>query len=64
MSCWAATRCRTGGIDDRWPVVCEPYTQWVLQDAFGYVRSRRMASADSSVLLRKPTAGLPAMSSA
>jgi len=22
------------GIDDRWPVVCEPYTQWVLQDAF------------------------------
>ncbi len=22
------------GIDDRWPVVCEPYTQWVLQDSF------------------------------
>jgi len=22
------------GMDDRWPVVCEPYTQWVLQDAF------------------------------
>jgi mannitol 2-dehydrogenase len=22
------------GIDDRWPVICEPYTQWVLQDAF------------------------------
>ncbi len=22
------------GIRDRWPVVCEPYTQWVLQDAF------------------------------
>jgi mannitol 2-dehydrogenase len=22
------------GIDDRWPVVCEPFTQWVLQDAF------------------------------
>ena len=22
------------GIADRWPVVCEPYTQWVLQDAF------------------------------
>ena len=22
------------GIEDRWPVVCEPYTQWVLQDAF------------------------------
>ncbi len=22
------------GIQDQWPVVCEPYTQWVLQDAF------------------------------
>ena len=22
------------GIDDRWPVVCEPFTQWVLQDDF------------------------------
>jgi mannitol 2-dehydrogenase len=22
------------GIDDVWPVVCEPFTQWVLQDAF------------------------------
>jgi mannitol 2-dehydrogenase len=22
------------GIEDRWPVVCEPYTQWVLQDTF------------------------------
>jgi mannitol 2-dehydrogenase len=22
------------GIDDNWPVVCEPYTQWVLEDAF------------------------------
>jgi mannitol 2-dehydrogenase len=22
------------GIDDRWPVVCEPYTQWVLEEAF------------------------------
>jgi mannitol 2-dehydrogenase len=22
------------GIQDRWPVVCEPYTQWVLEDAF------------------------------
>lgn len=23
------------GVEDRWPVVCEPFTQWVLQDAFG-----------------------------
>jgi mannitol 2-dehydrogenase len=23
------------GVDDRWPVVCEPFTQWVLQDDFG-----------------------------
>jgi mannitol 2-dehydrogenase len=22
------------GIEDAWPVVCEPYTQWVLEDAF------------------------------
>jgi mannitol 2-dehydrogenase len=22
------------GIGDQWPVVCEPFTQWVLQDAF------------------------------
>jgi mannitol 2-dehydrogenase len=22
------------GIDDRWPVVCEPYSQWVLEDSF------------------------------
>ena len=22
------------GIEDRWPVVCEPYTQWVLEDSF------------------------------
>jgi mannitol 2-dehydrogenase len=26
--------CERFGIEDRWPVVCEPYTQWVLQDAF------------------------------
>jgi mannitol 2-dehydrogenase len=22
------------GVKDRWPVVCEPFTQWVLEDAF------------------------------
>jgi mannitol 2-dehydrogenase len=22
------------GVEDRWPVVCEPYTQWVLEDTF------------------------------
>jgi Mannitol dehydrogenase Rossmann domain len=22
------------GIDDQWPVVCEPFAQWVLQDTF------------------------------
>jgi mannitol 2-dehydrogenase len=26
---------RRFGIDDRWPVVCEPYTQWALEDSFG-----------------------------
>ncbi|GAA1082632.1 mannitol dehydrogenase family protein [Tsukamurella spumae] len=28
------------GVDDRWPVVAEPYTQWVLEDAFGHGRPR------------------------
>ncbi|MCL2780242.1 MAG: mannitol dehydrogenase family protein [Actinomycetia bacterium] len=23
------------GVEDRWPVVCEPFTQWVLEDNFG-----------------------------
>jgi mannitol 2-dehydrogenase len=26
------------GIDDRWPVVCEPFIQWVLEDAFSLGR--------------------------
>lgn len=25
---------RRFGIDDRWPVVCEPFVQWVLEDSF------------------------------
>jgi mannitol 2-dehydrogenase len=25
---------RRFGIDDRWPVVCEPFAQWVLEDTF------------------------------
>ena len=25
---------RRFGVDDRWPVVCEPFTQWVLEDSF------------------------------
>jgi mannitol 2-dehydrogenase len=29
----AAVRDRFG-VDDQWPVVCEPYTQWVLEDTF------------------------------
>jgi mannitol 2-dehydrogenase len=28
------------GIDDRWPVVCEPYRQWVIQDRFAAGRPR------------------------
>jgi mannitol 2-dehydrogenase len=23
------------GVEDRWPVVCEPFTQWALEDRFG-----------------------------
>ncbi|WP_427885109.1 mannitol dehydrogenase family protein [Kribbella sp. GL6] len=26
------------GVEDGWPVVCEPFTQWVLEDSFGGVR--------------------------
>ncbi len=26
---------RRFGVEDGWPVVCEPWTQWVLQDRFG-----------------------------
>jgi mannitol 2-dehydrogenase len=26
------------GIDDKWPVVCEPFSQWVLEDAFALGR--------------------------
>lgn len=25
---------RLTGVEDRWPVVCEPFTQWVLEDSF------------------------------
>ena len=28
------------GIEDRWPVVCEPFTQWVLEDSFCSARPR------------------------
>jgi mannitol 2-dehydrogenase len=30
-----AVLARRFGIDDLWPVVCEPFTQWVLEDRFG-----------------------------
>jgi mannitol 2-dehydrogenase len=29
---------RTFGVEDRWPVVCEPFTQWVLEDRFSLGR--------------------------
>jgi mannitol 2-dehydrogenase len=29
---------RRFGVDDRWPVVCEDFTQWVLEDHFGQGR--------------------------
>jgi mannitol 2-dehydrogenase len=34
------------GIDDRWPVVCEPFTQWVLEESFS---SRRPPLEDAGV---------------
>ena len=39
------------GVEDAWPVVCEPFTQWVLEDAFEAAaagrRSRTPASSSS-----------------
>jgi mannitol 2-dehydrogenase len=29
---------RRFGIEDRWPVLCEPFTQWVLEDSFDGAR--------------------------
>jgi mannitol 2-dehydrogenase len=26
------------GVDDAWPVICEPFTQWALEDSFGLGR--------------------------
>ncbi|TFV88755.1 mannitol dehydrogenase family protein [Blastococcus sp. CT_GayMR16] len=31
---------RRFGVEDRWPVVCEPWTQWVLEDSFASGRPR------------------------
>ncbi len=36
------------GLDDQWPVVCEPYTQWVLEDDF---TAGRPAYQDAGVQL-------------
>jgi len=36
------------GLDDKWPVVCEPYTQWVLEDTF---TAGRPPYADAGVQL-------------
>jgi mannitol 2-dehydrogenase len=30
----------TGGVEDGWPVVCEPFRQWVLEDSFAAGRPR------------------------
>jgi mannitol 2-dehydrogenase len=32
------------GIEDRWPVVCEPFAQWVLEDSFSCGRPRYEAA--------------------
>lgn len=36
------------GVDDQWPVVCEPFTQWVLEDSLS---ARRPAYEDVGVQL-------------
>jgi mannitol 2-dehydrogenase len=32
------TACREYGVEDAWPVVCEPFEQWVLEDRFSLGR--------------------------
>ncbi len=36
------------GVDDRWPVFCETFTQWVIEDAFAAGRPAWEGSARSS----------------
>ncbi len=31
---------RRFGVEDQWPVLCEPFTQWVLEDCFAAGRRR------------------------
>src|SRR6266566_1353449 len=46
------------GIEDRWPVVCEPFTQWVLEDSFGAGRRRRRSvRADEAALAQREPPG-------
>ncbi len=42
------------GIDDAWPVVCEPFVQWVLEDKFVNGRPAWKRSACSSPTMRRP----------
>jgi mannitol 2-dehydrogenase len=39
------------GVEDRWPVVCEPFTQWVLEDTFEGGRPGRPPLEDVGVQL-------------
>lgn len=32
------TAAREYGVEDAWPVVCEPFEQWVLEDRFSFGR--------------------------
>jgi len=43
------------GIDDRWPVVCEPFVQWVLEDDFADGRPPYGTLASSSSARWSPT---------
>ena len=38
------------GVEDRWPVVCEPFTQWVLEDALLAPGARRYEDAGVQVV--------------
>ena len=46
---------RRFGVDDQWPVLCEPFTQWVLEDDFADGRPRSKTPACRSSPTWNPT---------
>ena len=43
---------RQHGLDDAWPVVCEPFVQWVLEDRFVAGRPGKRSACSSPTTFR------------